>query len=58
MSLGYHVKSLTLLACIEARLTSLRHAGLDPASRFFFNAASQGSWTPDQVRGDGNGVLA
>ena len=30
-----------------------RHAGLDPASRFFFTAASKGSGTPGQVRADG-----
>ncbi len=35
-----------------------RHAGLDPASRFFFNAAPQGSWTSDPVRGDGREVFA
>ncbi|OQW78936.1 MAG: hypothetical protein BVN32_05010 [Proteobacteria bacterium ST_bin14] len=33
-------------------VSSCRHAGLDPASRFFFAAASKGSGTPDQVRGD------
>ena len=33
-------------------LLSTRHAGLDPASRFFSNEG-QGSGTPDQVRGDG-----
>ncbi len=31
-----------------------RHAGLDPASRFSSIVVPKGSWTPDQVRGDGN----
>ena len=35
-----------------------RHAGLDPASRFAFVIASQGSGTPNQVRGDESGKLA
>ena len=32
-----------------------RHAGPDPASRFFSRVA-EGSWTPDRVRGDVRGV--
>ena len=42
----------TRARCRAFTLSSPRHAGLDPASRFFFTAASKGSGTPDQVRGD------
>jgi hypothetical protein len=35
----------------ETRAPFCRHAGLDPASRFFF-VAPKGSGTPDHVRGD------
>jgi hypothetical protein len=32
--------------------SSLRHAGLDPASTFSSDASAERRWTPDQVRGD------
>jgi hypothetical protein len=37
-----------------ANHTHNRHAGLDPASTFFFflDRRIKGRWTPDQVRGD------
>ena len=57
--IAHLIKTFTLWEFMKAHLpTAARHAGLDPASRFFFAAAPNGSWTPDQVRGDEKGVVA
>ncbi len=57
--IAHLIKSFTLWEFVKAHaLAALRHAGLDPASRFFLTTVPQGSGTPDQVRGDAGGVFA